>query len=262
MKEGEEIPTKSIMVEGRKIVLYQIGQGSPVILLHGLVAKGAWSLKHLARKLANHFLVTGIHLPGYEDSEESEYKSLEELAEILVPKLLETLKIEGKIHLFGASTGGTLAIVAATKFPERIAKLALYEALFASWNAWRPWRIVAFFALVPGFIWTLRAILTQSGISDFTGVKSGSSISAIIRLGKLVSKADLTSECQEISQLEIPTLLGFGQESSIFLSLNSMKQIVKLMPGAEQIEIEGANHTLRREFQEKLADYLIEFFLD
>lgn len=257
----EEIPTRQVMVEDKRIALYQIGQGFPIILLHGLLARGAWSLKHLAQKLANHFLVLGIHQPGYEGSEELRYNSLGELAKFLVPELLKTLGIKERVHLFGASTGGTLALVTASEFPGRVAKIALFEPVFSKKNAWLPWRIAAFFASFPGFVWTLRQSLTRTPLTDFRGARAGSTIGALIRLAKLISISDLSQNCQKVSQLEIPTLLAFGQKSSLLLSLSSMKEIAKLMPGSHQIELREADHTLKREFQEILANHLIKFFL-
>jgi pimeloyl-ACP methyl ester carboxylesterase len=259
MTEGEEIPAQSIMVWGRRVVLYQIGQGFPIVLLHGLIAKGAWSLKHLARKLSERFLVAGIHLPGYEGSEDYEYQNYKELAEMIL-EIVRNLGIVEKFHAFGASTGGAIAIILTSEFPERVAKLALFEPTFAQWNAWRPWRIAAFFANTPGFVWTLRQILPRTGLSDFKGAKSGSTIGTLIRTGKILSKSDFSPNCQRVADLNIPSLLAFGQRSSLLLSLSSMKQIARLMPQAQQIELPGADHTLRREFQEKLAGHLISFF--
>lgn len=254
----EEIPTEILIAGGKKIALYQLGQGFPVILLHGLIAKGAWSLRHLAKRLSEHFQVIGVHLPGYEGSQEVKFRNYQQLTQLIIA-LVRKLGIS-KFHLFGHSTGGTIAIVTASEFPEKIGKLALFEPPFAKSNVWLPWRLAAFFTWLPGYVWILRQILSRTGISDFKGGRSGS-IGVLIRIGKILSKSDFSPDCQEITNLAIPTFLAFGQKSSLLLSLNSMKEIIKLIPGSQEITLEGADHTLRREFQERLADHLISFFL-
>lgn len=254
----EEIPIQTVTAGGTKLALYQLGQGFPVILLHGLIAKGAWSLKHLAKKLAENFRVIGLHLPGYEGSPELKFNSYQQLARLIIA-LTRKLEIP-RFHLFGHSTGGTIALVIASRFPDKIEKLALFEPPFSKTNIWLPWRIAGFFTFLPGYVWTLRQILTWLLPSEFKGAKSGT-IGALVSTGKILSRSDFTKECQRVRNLKIPTLLAFGQKSSLLLSNNSLRKITEILPPNFHLELEGADHTLKREFQEKLADYIIEFFL-
>lgn len=255
-----EIPWSTVFVGGKKIALYQLGQGYPVILLHGLVAKGAWSLKHLAQKLSEHFWVIGIHLPGYEESEEYKFRNYHQLGKLIMG-VTKKLGIQGSFHLFGHSTGGTIALVIASEFPERITKLSLFEPPFTKQNVRFFWRLSALFASFPGFIWFLRQILPRTGISDFKGGKSGSLL-ALTRIGKILTKSEFTENCRIITNSDIPVLLAFGNTHGLFLSLHSMKGITEIMPHSQQIEIQGAGHTLKRESQEILAEHLISFFSD
>lgn len=255
--EGE-FQTREIIAGGTKIALYQSGQGFPVLLLHGLIAKGAFSLRHLAKKLAEHFWVIGPHLPGYEGSSELEFKDYQSLSQLIVA-LARTLGIS-KFHLFGHSTGGTIALVTASEYPETIEKLALFEPPFAKFNAWLPWRIAAFFTWLPGYVWILKQILTRTGISDFKGAKTVA-VKSLVQTGKILSKSDFTPECQRIADLQISTFLAFGQKNSLILSHSSLKRITNILAPTFQLELGGADHTLKRVVQEKLADYLIEFFL-
>ena len=261
MKKVEgEILRSTVFVGGKKIALYQIGQGYPVVILHGLVAKGAWSLKHLAQKLSEHFRVIGIHLPGYEGSKEYNFRNYQHLAKLLMA-VTKKLGIQGKFFLFGHSTGGTIALVMVSEFPEKIAGLALFEPPFKKQDVRIFWRIAAFFTFFPGFIWVLRQILPRIGISDFKGGKSGS-IPAIIRIGKILTKSEFTENCISITDSGIPVFLAFGDTNGLLLSLPSMRGIKQILPHSQQIEIQGASHPLRKELQEILAEHLIPFFLN
>lgn len=255
--EGE-FQTEEIAAGGTKIALYQSGQGFPVLLLHGLIAKGAFSLRYLAKKLAEYFWVIAPHLPGYEGSLELEFKSYQRLAQLIVA-LTRKLGIT-EFHLFGHSTGGTIALVTASEYPGKIEKLALFEPPFTKENVWLPWRIAAFFTWLPGYVWILQQILTRSGIPDFKGAKA-ISVKALVQTGKILSKSDFSPICQRVADLKIPILLASGQKNSLLLSNRSLRRVIPILKPTFQLELGGADHTLKRVFQEKLADYLIRFFL-
>jgi pimeloyl-ACP methyl ester carboxylesterase len=117
---------RQVMVDGLNIHYKQVGQGHPVVLVHG--GGNDWhEWKKNLGFLAQTFQVYALDLPGFGLSQSPEFPvSLFWYVEIL-KKFLENLKIE-KPHLIGHSMGGMLSIAFAARFAERIGKLVIVDA--------------------------------------------------------------------------------------------------------------------------------------
>lgn len=120
---------KSTFVEfdNRKIFLSEIGEGFPVLLLHGGGA-GATGLSNYSRNieaLAKHFRVLVPDMQGYGQSSKGVKRSdpFGDLADVMLG-LLDKLEIP-EVHVVGNSYGGACGLRMALDRPERVQSLVL-----------------------------------------------------------------------------------------------------------------------------------------
>lgn len=120
---------KSTFVEfdNRKIFLSEIGEGFPVLLLHGGGA-GATGLSNYSRNieaLAKYFRVLVPDMQGYGQSSKGVKRSdpFGDLADVMLG-LLDKLEIP-KVHVVGNSYGGACGLRMALDRPERVQSLVL-----------------------------------------------------------------------------------------------------------------------------------------
>jgi len=106
-----------------------IGQGTPILLLHeGLGSVSMW--RDFPQRLAaatGHTVVTWSrrghgHSDPLPSSRNPDYMHVEAG---LVPAVLDALRIE-RAHLLGHSDGGSIALIAAARAPQRVASLILF----------------------------------------------------------------------------------------------------------------------------------------
>jgi pimeloyl-ACP methyl ester carboxylesterase len=117
---------RSVTVHGARVIYAEMGEGPPVVLVHGL--SGCWqnwleNIPHLAR---NHRVIA-VDLPGFGESELPQ-------EEISIPgygrfldAFLGEIGIE-RAALIGNSMGGFIAAETAISHPSRVEKLVLVSA--------------------------------------------------------------------------------------------------------------------------------------
>ena len=110
--------------EGRQVAWHQVGDGPPLVLLHG--GHGSW--QHWARNieaLAGRFTVWVPDMPGYGDSDGPAEPTLASLVNLLQATMDPLLGVTTPIRLAGFSFGGLVAATLAKQRPhiERMALL-------------------------------------------------------------------------------------------------------------------------------------------
>ena len=114
---------RTVSVGGLKTFLLEAGEGTPVVLLHGLGATNASMLTTLS-DLARDHRVIAPDLPGFGDSEKPIRTYDAPFFGRWLVSLLDELGID-KAHVVGNSLGGRIAIEGALLAPDRIDKLVL-----------------------------------------------------------------------------------------------------------------------------------------
>lgn len=130
MNNNNPIPgmTSRIITAGkRQIFISELGEGYPVLMLHGGGA-GASGLSNYSRNvesLAQHFRVVVADMPGYGQSTKGVDRSdpFGDLAQSMLG-LLDALKIKSA-HVIGNSLGGACALRMALEAPDRVSALVL-----------------------------------------------------------------------------------------------------------------------------------------
>ncbi|TFZ04550.1 alpha/beta fold hydrolase [Ramlibacter rhizophilus] len=100
------------------------GVGTPIVMLHGIFAeKDHWV--EFARPLTGTWRVIAPDLPGFGDSGRHAHEPYHYEAQVArLRALLDALQLQ-RVHLAGSSMGGTLAVLFAQEYPERVASVAL-----------------------------------------------------------------------------------------------------------------------------------------
>jgi pimeloyl-ACP methyl ester carboxylesterase len=107
-----------------------VGQGIPVVFIHGGHANCHETLSHKGFDLEKFQLITPSR-PGYGRTPLGNNKTPERAA-ALIMELVEQLSLE-KVIVYGISAGGLTAISLAANFPDRVSKLILASAVTKKW---------------------------------------------------------------------------------------------------------------------------------
>ena len=111
---------------GGKIYYNDIGEGSPVVLLHGyLESSDIWD--GFAKKLSVRYRVISVDLPGHGMSGSYGSTHTMEFMANIVKELLDTLGIK-KVFLTGHSLGGYVALAFLELFPETLSGYSLFHS--------------------------------------------------------------------------------------------------------------------------------------
>ncbi len=115
-----------VFYNGKEVIYTDIGEGDPIILLHGYLGSSRiWF--NLARNLSAGFRVISIDLPGHGLSEvHSERHSMEFLAGAVL-EVINSAEINDCI-MVGHSLGGYVTLAALEMYPERIKGYCLFHS--------------------------------------------------------------------------------------------------------------------------------------
>ena len=112
--------------DGTTIAYAKTGQGPAVILASGALSKGAEDAP-LAERLAPHFTVFTYDRRGRGSSGDTAPYAVEREVEDFAAVLQAA---GGSAYAFGSSSGGVLALEAASRLPAQVKKLAVFEPPF------------------------------------------------------------------------------------------------------------------------------------
>jgi pimeloyl-ACP methyl ester carboxylesterase len=124
---GEPKGATFAQVNGARVHYLDEGEGSPVVLIHGFASSlGAWG--DVRKALTPHHRVIALDLKGFgwTDRPEGDYSPAAQGA--LVLALLDQRGVEGPVALVAHSWGSSIALQIALDHPERVSRIALYDA--------------------------------------------------------------------------------------------------------------------------------------
>ena len=288
MSSGERSPiptsTKLIMpgteswvrVMGARVRYYRLGDGPPVILLHGLGEAGVvWygNMEPLARR----HLVYALDLPGHGASDKPRWaNSLERSAEFLVA-FMEALGLE-RVSMVGNSVGGLLALVTALNYPQRVGHLVLEDsaglgrelAWFLRWMSMPGLGEVLARPKREGVEWLFGKVFYDPSFGTEELVEllhqerrrpgNKGAMLRILRRGVTIAGVKrsfiFTGRLQE---LEVPTLVVWGREDSIFPVAHG-ERAAALAPQGRLVVFDRCGHWPHMEVRDAFNDLLLEYF--
>ncbi|MGW2013629.1 alpha/beta fold hydrolase [Streptomyces sp. NPDC001927] len=247
----------SVHVDGLRIAYDRVGDGPPVVFLHG-AASDARLWRPQLDALADAFTVVAWDEPGAGRSADlpTSY-GLPDYAHCLAA-VVESLRL-GPAHIAGLSWGGTLALEFYRRHPDLVKTLVLADT-YAGWKGSLPAREVR--ARVEGAR-RMLAVPRDEFDPTLPGLFAGErpaayvplldAMDAAVRPDTLRAQLLLMAETDQrdlLPTVAVPTLLLWG-ERDVRSPLAVARQFQESIPGAELVVFPGTGHVSNLERPEE-----------
>lgn len=255
--------------DGTKIHYVVVGEGEPVVLIHGFTAnlQQNWKMPGIIDALKDDFQVIAIDNRGHGRSDKPHDVEQYGMQMVEDPiRLLDHLGIE-KAHIVGYSLGGFITGKLLTTFPERVLTATLGGA---GWDDPAGERMEFMNELADSLeagegITPLIKMLNPPGNPEPTAdqiktlntmvmlVNDPKALAAVIR-----GAAQWKVPEEDIRASEVPTLALIGEVDPLKDGVDALKEV---MPDLQMVVIPGADHmnaTSHPVFKESLLEFLHE----
>jgi pimeloyl-ACP methyl ester carboxylesterase len=258
-----------ISKDGTTIAYDQSGHGPVVILVDGALQYRAFDqgMKELADLLSGHFTVIHYDRRGRGDSTDNQPYALEREIED-IEAIIDSSG--GSAFLYGISSGAALAMEAALALPDKVRKLAMYEAPYnddeSAKQAWGEY-VRQLQGLIhegrKGDAVGLFMMLVGASPEDVEGIKQTpmwplwESIGQTLAYDHIAALGeDAAVPTERAARVALPTLIMDGSQSFPFMHTTAV-QLASSIPNAQQRTLEGQTHEVD---SKAVAPVLIEFF--
>ncbi len=243
----------------------EMGEGPPVVLVHGYPLDGAmWS--GVARVLAARFRVFKPDLPGRGETAAPSEGRLEDYADF-VQRLLEALP--GPAGLAGFSMGGYVALALARRRPSRLRALALVDTrASADDDAGRSKRDEAIATVRASGVGPIAEAMVQKLLTERSRTNRDlvERVERIMRRQKpetveadLAAMRDRPDAREGLPGIGIPTLVLVGEDDVLTPPADS-EAMAAAIPGSRLVRIPEAAHLTPMERPGAVAADLGDFF--
>jgi pimeloyl-ACP methyl ester carboxylesterase len=264
-------------LDGRAVNAVDIGEGPPVVLVHGL--GGNWQnwLEVLPALADAGHRAIAFDLPGFGHSEMPARDITIPRYGLAVDAVLEALGVEGPVAVVGSSMGGLIAADLAVSRPSTVERLVLVSAA-ALWNEQtraRPLvaasKVSRFYAplLVSGWEIIARLPRLRHEALRAAGIRNPRRISAQLAYELLsgVGRPGFIDALQalydyrirdRLPEIACPTLIVWGGEDPV-VPLRHAFEFERLIPGGRVVVFPGAGHAPMIELPERFNQVLLDF---
>ena len=254
-----------VRANGLEIAYERVGEGPPLVFVHGAAADGRMWQPQLAA-LADEFTVVAWDEPGAGRSSDVPADfGLADYANCLAA-LIEALAL-GPAHVAGLSWGGTVVLELYRHHPELVATLILVDT-YAGWKGSLPAEEVR--ARVAGarqmlaapadeFDPTLPGLFAGDPPAEFVPLLE--EMAAAVRPESLRTQLLLMAEADQrdlLPRIAVPTLLIWG-ELDARSPLSVARQFEQAIPDTKLVVIPGAGHVSNLEQPEQFNEAVREF---
>jgi pimeloyl-ACP methyl ester carboxylesterase len=263
---------KDIQLDGRRYCVAELGQGPPLVLLHG-IGGSMYDWRHLMRPLAADHRVIVPDLLGSGESEAPENEGYSVAAQARrIKGLLDLLGVE-RASLVGNSYGGGIALKVAQDWPERVDRLVLINSICYAEDV--PTYVFLAKAPCAGCVaevlplgamtrWVLRnSYHTVAKLSDaeldsyLEELRAPGRRRAIIQIVRAVVPPDPTEFQSRLKSVRGPALLLWGTHDST-IPIRLGRRLVRDLPDARLVELD-AGHVPNQECPEEVLQLMREF---
>lgn len=254
-----------VEADGLKIAYERVGEGPPLVLVHGAAGDGRIWQPQLAG-LADEFTVIAWDEPGAgRSSDLPEGFALAGFADGL-GALIETLDL-GPAHVAGLSWGGTVVLELYRRHPGIVATLIMIDT-YAGWKGSLPVdevraRVAGARQMLAGprenFDPTLPGLFADDPPAKFVPLLA--TIATDVRPATLECELAIMAETDLsdlLPHIIVPTLLIWG-DMDVRSPLRIARQFQEAIPQTELVVIEGTGHMSNLERPEQVNDVVREF---
>jgi pimeloyl-ACP methyl ester carboxylesterase len=233
---------------GCKVRVYEAGDGSPLVFLHG--AGGFLAENPFLEQLAKKYHVLAPELPGFGESTGDDL--LEDMLDFTLHAwdVIEALGVR-KPHLVGHSMGGMIAAEMAAVAPNDVAKLVLVGAA-GLWIDEHP--IPDLYAMLPHEYPKYLTHDPESGLKLLTGGLDFSNLEVLAEFyiansrrmamaGKILFPIPNRRVSKRLYRVKAETLVVWGEDDALIPPVYG-EQWKELIPGARLVKIREAGHLL------------------
>ncbi len=269
----DPILTKSIELDGQRLVWRELGQGEPLLLVHGITT---WSFiwEGLMPILAQRYRVLALDLLGCGDSSKplDQSYALKDHAS-RIKRFIDALGL-GPLHYVGHDLGGGIGQIMAVRYPGLFLDLSLVNSV--AYDFWPVQPIIAMrtpivreLAMASLDLGTFRLIikralyhkelLTDELLDKFRKpLSSAEGRKAFLHFAHCLNNRDLIEIEEELRSLAIPVLIVRGQVDP-YLSAAISERLARELPNARLLLVPTGGHYLMLDEPEVLAKELIAF---
>ncbi|WP_246587818.1 alpha/beta fold hydrolase [Alteromonas lipotrueiana] len=269
----ETLDTQYTMIEGHRIAYKEMGEGQPLLLLHGIPTnKMLWT--HVMPELAKQYRVIAPDMLNYGESDmpENADVSINAQTRIMV-KLMDALGIDSA-DVVSHDIGGGIGQLLAVNHGQRVRRQVLIDSV-----CFDSWPIPEFEEMLePGveestsveeFISTMRGFM-PNGVYDDDVVteemadrylnqwNSEKGKAAFFRNMRRLNKEYTQAIADELKNIENKTLVLWADKDN-FQKPKYAPMLADAIPGAKLVWIENAGHWVTDEKPEAVTKHILEF---
>jgi pimeloyl-ACP methyl ester carboxylesterase len=264
-------PEQTVAVNGLSLHYLDVGQGPPVLLLHGMGGSLA-NFPRTIELLSRSRRVVALDLAGFGLSDRPRDADLTPQGQArLVRGLMQALGIE-QADVIGHSLGGAIALHLAARYPESVRRLVLVSSAVP--GRLIPWFLRPFW--FPPVVRTIVALCLHCGPAREwmwrAGVWSADVLTpelrramrlpslvrgttdAITRVGLALAR----EEPLDLSQVRQPVLLLWGAEDR-WVDLKSARRLLRTLPDARLEVVPRARHMVLEERPDEAHAAILSF---
>ncbi len=260
-------------IDGYPIAYRQQGEGSPVILIHGIPTSSLmW--RAIIPKLATRHRVIAPDLLNYGLSEKPASADVPIAAQSrMIVQLMDALGVR-RADVVAHDIGGGVAQLIAVNYPEKIRRLALLDSVcFDSWpipefeplqqpGAEAAMSLAAFIDMMRGFMPTgvqNKEAMTDEVIEMYLAPwSSEDGKRAFFRNLRRLNKEYTQAIADGLGGMTHPTLVMWGDKDP-FQKPAYADKLVAAIPNAQLVWIEDAGHWLIEEKPVEIGDRIMQF---
>ncbi len=261
-----------LVVDGRRYCVAEVGDGPPLVLLHGL-GGSIYDWRHLLRPLARTHRVIALDLLGAGESDMPEHEDYSISAQARrVKAVLDRLGVE-RATFVGNSYGGGIALRMAQDWPERVERLVLINSVCYAEHiptyvalAHVPCAVCVAETLPLGKMtrWVLRgSFKTVQKLSEeeldtyIKEIRAPGRRRTIIHIVRAIVPPDVTEFEARLKTIKASTLLLWGVDDQT-VPVELGRRLVRDLPDAMLYELD-AGHVPNQECPEEVLRRMNDF---
>jgi pimeloyl-ACP methyl ester carboxylesterase len=274
----ERIPIHTVEVNGERVAYLDVGQGQPVILIHGF-GGSMWQWEHQQQPLSAEFRLITPDLvgSGLSTKPEIEYRP-EQMLDYFIG-FMDALGIR-QVALVGNSMGAGLAMGMALTYPDRVSQLVLIDGLPANVRErlTSPSIKRALDTSAPSWMasfgnWLFGGVMIESVLKEIVHDPALLTPAVIERSNRnrrrpgvmppLMTVRDTlplweSGFAKRIGEIRHPTLILWGEEDRVF-PLPAGEDLQRTIKGSALVRIPNAGHIPQWERPDLANRAMIEF---
>jgi pimeloyl-ACP methyl ester carboxylesterase len=271
--EETEPEGSAVWVNGARIHYHELGQGQPLLLLHGLGAS-TYSFRHNLPELSRHFRVIAMDLPGYGLSSRA-VPDLSLTAQTqYVTGFLDHLGLE-RITVVGHSMGGSVAQRLAVTAPDRVERLVLLASTTDEFMLRGAFASAVMAPFIPVFVtavlhnpqvremWVRRAVHDPDHLTPeirAAYAAPGHIIGHVAAFQRLMIDR-MRDQPLDLGRIAAPALIVWGETDRI-VSLAHGRQLEASIRGSRLVVVPRAGHWVPEEQPVAVNGLIRDFVLD